>query len=72
MDAPALAGMDESKLLPFQREGVERGMALNGRILLGDEMGLGADRAGHCFGLPLPARVAAARDCTNIDVSALV
>ena len=32
---------DESKLLPFQREGVASGTAFGGRILLGDEMGLG-------------------------------
>ena len=33
--------MDETKLLPFQREGVQQGVALNGRLLIGDEMGLG-------------------------------
>ena len=33
--------MDESLLLPFQREGVAAGVALGGRILIGDEMGLG-------------------------------
>ena len=37
----ATAALDASALMPFQREGVERGVALNGRILLGDEMGLG-------------------------------
>ena len=43
--APALiappAHMDENLLLPFQKEGVARGVALNGRVLLADEMGLG-------------------------------
>eukprot|EP00963_Diacronema_lutheri_P001794 scaffold116_cov334-Pavlova_lutheri.AAC.14 len=29
------------KLLPFQREGVERGIAFRGRVLLADEMGVG-------------------------------
>ena len=33
--------MDESKLFPFQRDGVARGLELGGRILIGDEMGLG-------------------------------
>ena len=27
--------------MPFQREGVARGLALNGKVLLADEMGLG-------------------------------
>ena len=33
--------LDEEKLLPFQREGVARGIEMGGRILIGDEMGLG-------------------------------
>ena len=33
--------LDEEKLLPFQREGVTRGIEMGGRILIGDEMGLG-------------------------------
>ena len=33
--------MEEEALLPFQREGVEAGLKLGGRILIADEMGLG-------------------------------
>ena len=40
MDVPPRS-LDESLLLPFQREGVARGAAFGGRVLLADEMGLG-------------------------------
>ncbi len=30
----------EQRLMPFQREGVQEGLRMGGRMLLGDEMGL--------------------------------
>lgn len=38
---PVLQGREGHALLPYQKEGVEHGLAHGGRILLADEMGLG-------------------------------
>ena len=40
-DAASARSRLSAALLPFQREGVAKGVAWDGRVLLGDEMGLG-------------------------------